>query len=122
VTLTLAGPTLIDEVVFWGVGNIGSVTEFELFNDGTLIGGPFSPAAGTGTNDPAQTFSFSPVLVSSVDAVLLNTAGGPTRFPGIGEIAFGALPVPTIPEPASLSLLAVGVIGIGMLRRRKSAL
>jgi hypothetical protein len=118
-TLTLPGPTLIDEVAFWGTGNSGSVTEFELSNGSTLIGGPFSPAAGTGTNDPAQTFSFSPTLLSSVDAVLLDTAGGTGQIPGIGEIAFGALPAPALPEPTSLVLLATGVAGFGMLRRRK---
>jgi len=95
------------------------VTEFELFNGTTPIGGPFFPAGGIGSNDPAQTISFSPVLVSSVDALLLNTAGGTDLIPGIGEIAFGAT---NIPEPTSLALLAVGLTWLGMLRWRKSAL
>jgi hypothetical protein len=61
---------------------------------------------------------------------LSDTRDGPTDFPGLQEsleIADGTIrirgtqpPPPTIPEPSTLVLVSLGVVGLARLRRRAS--
>lgn len=81
-----------------------------LFGEGTLIGkvGPY----GTGPFSGAVDGGVSPNAPYSVTEILtLKTAGGMTTFSGDFEV--------NVPEPTTLALLAVALLGFAAVRRRR---
>ena len=68
--------------------------------------GPFSVSLGT-INDPARHVQYG---FQTVGVNVWETDTEP----------FGSMVVGTIPEPATAGLLALGVLGIGLLRKRRS--
>ena len=118
ITFNFSGPISIGSIAIWAVQNVGSITQFSLSGDGGAIAGVFNAAADNGTGiDPAQDFFFAPQLTSKITMTVLDTAGGPSLFPGLGAVAFGS--GGAIPEPTSWALMLVGFGGVGAAMRRR---
>jgi WD40 repeat protein len=99
------GPTLTNSP---HAGSLGAMTALAFNSAGTLFGSD---------SDRAQ----NGATTVSVDLVTINTATGVVANLGqlpndIDAIAFG----PAVPEPSSLSLIAVGAGLVGYLRHRRS--
>lgn len=81
-----------------------------LFTQSTLIGqvGPFGPGAFSGSVgegwSPDEPYSVTEILT-------LRTAGGQTTFSGDFEV--------NVPEPTTLALLGLGLLGFAVARRRR---
>jgi hypothetical protein len=94
-------------------GNVTSVTTNGLVNAGTTY--DFSPFTnGSGSNKITLTATSFSGGISSM-ASLIATAGGTATATGNGS--FSETAANAIPEPASLALMGIGVIGLFTLRR-----
>ena len=113
----------IDALGFWETQNTGSVLAFDLYADndqnwgngvGALIGTFVATANLANAISNSQVFSFGAISTQYLHIDILTTAGG--SQPGIGEIAFRAA---AVPEPGTLALLGIGLLGMGLARRMK---
>lgn len=127
ITFNLGSAQDINGIAFWAVANPGSVTQFRLFQDvdsdpfngiGPQLGGVFNPLANGGPTSPAQVFSFGSTNTQFVHMFVDNTDGGTELFPGVGEVAFAA-----VPEPTTWALMGVAAFvtgAYGWNKRRKN--
>lgn len=76
------------------------------------------PAASLGSGGTTF-FGFSDSGATILSIAFFTGTGG--DFVGIDDIRYGTAGTTPVPEPATLSLLGVGLLGFGLMRRRRRA-
>jgi hypothetical protein len=83
-----------------------------------LNGNAYTGSAATGTSPTTAVFSTQLVVPGTIPAVLAQLAAG-----GVSGITYSATfdstTNPIVPEPASMLLLGIGLVGAGLVARRK---
>lgn len=104
------GGTLVDEVLF-SVFDTGNSTRWNVFAIGPS--NIFSGVAIPSVQDPRFNVAFGVCQVSS----LVTQQGGPNTFGCSPDslLVTGS----NVPEPVSIALVGIGVVGLGFSRRRK---
>jgi hypothetical protein len=82
-----------------------------------LNGEAYTGTAATGTTPTTAVFSTQLVVPGTIPAVLAQLAAGGVQ--GITYSATFAANAAPIPEPASMLLLGIGLVGAGLVARRK---
>lgn len=125
-----SGATLNVTVLQTGLSQPGPVNLDSSFTYNDLIGGPFGPATETTNVNGLQlaTVTF-PGTASVNDAAFTNLVPGPITsdshtysitFTGAGQEAESSIELQqAIPEPASLALFGIGLVGLGIIRRQR---
>ncbi len=111
----------------WMNGGFSDVQQFELFSDDDanfLNGGLASlgvfTAAQTANPHPSQTFTFSSASLQYLHMNIQSNYGGSAS--GFAGIVFRSAPESMgVPEPGTLALLGLGILGMAFSRRRKAA-
>jgi len=100
----------------------GTVSVYDGLNaTGNLLGTIDLPALGTGPGDPSGSFSnWAAAGLAFAGVAKSIDFGGTVNQIGYDNVTFGsAVPVPTIPEPSTYALMALGLAGIGFVARRR---
>ena len=112
----------IDAIAIWNTGSVGAVSSFSLFADDDNIfdNGVTSlllDSTALGASGPAQVFNFSSISTQFIHVNGLSSLQSPDYY-GLGEVAFSQ--VAAVPEPSTIALLGLGLIGIGFSRKKKT--
>ncbi len=85
-----------------------------------LNGVAYTGTSATGTSVTTGIFSTQDVVYGTIPAVINALQGGGTLTGITYSASFTASSTPTVPEPASMLLMGVGLLGAGLVARRKS--
>ncbi|MCI0408632.1 MAG: PEP-CTERM sorting domain-containing protein [Acidobacteria bacterium] len=123
VVYDLGGVVFIDRMALWNedstgiaVMNVRSALDLP-FTTGVVDHGLFNPVDNPINVDyPAEVLALNPTPARFVE-MELRCVDTDFNNCGIGEVAFSATPQEA-PEPASLVLLGIGILGLSLTRRR----
>ncbi len=119
VTFQLASPQSYFGLL-WGSADIGNTLAF--YSGGTLVGAittaDFDAAANGSQGFGGSYFINANLSGGAFDEVIASSSFNSFEF---GDVVAGAAPA-SVPEPASAALLAAGLLGCAVLRRRAPAL
>lgn len=110
----LGGIFTIDSFALWTQFNSHAIDEFSILVDG-IFAGSFNALVGAGPNIAVQVFDLTDLSGQFITLQVASNHGG--NYVNIGEVAFEAT---SVPEPASIALLGLGLAGIGFSRKKKA--
>ncbi|GAA5133237.1 PEP-CTERM sorting domain-containing protein [Thalassotalea piscium] len=95
-----------------------NVSLADFSNNITLFNGPIGPTAGVGTGAPRGNFGFN-VIFGDTAANFTNSAGYfiENLTVTVGQSTYEAGNVSTVPEPSTLAIFALGVLGLSLRRK-----
>jgi hypothetical protein len=118
----------VSNLTFWAIqiDATGKVAEFRVFVDNALaatidLNGPGTNIGGTGPGGPEDEFIDLSAFSGVTRLEIVNILNDPSAENGIGWDQFSFdVGDTTVPEPGSLALLALGLTGLGVGRRRRA--
>ena len=129
-TLDLGGPTVIGSFALWSRGvAFQGVRDFSLiasadssFTTSTALGSfTAAEAVAIGNDALPRVFSFMATTATFVRFDITSIYG--TCCVSISEVAFeqSVLPPVPAPEPGTLAIMGIGLLGLSLMRRKRSA-
>lgn len=85
-----------------------------------LNGVAYTGSSATGSTPTVGVFSTQDVVYGTIPAVIAALQGGQTLTGITYSASFVASNTPIVPEPASMFLMGLGLLGAGLIARRKS--
>ncbi|HEY3937401.1 MAG TPA: PEP-CTERM sorting domain-containing protein [Bryobacteraceae bacterium] len=108
------------------VGGIASPFTLTQLSTGVLVGfnvtgNAYTGSSASGTSLTSGIYSTQVIVPGTITGILqqLNAPGGSIN--STYSATFTATAAPTVPEPGSLLLLGMGLLGVGMFSRRRGA-